>query len=763
MLRRCFRLGVGVVAIAMLLAFAAATRNVVVADEPVPPPQTTPLSELALLAESGRFDKVLASLKTVEPQHRDPSFTRLLEELRTFEAQRAKQDGARREAYAKALQSLDKHAKAGRIEDALISAIEAHGLADSSEQLLKNEPVASLVKNAEAAVTKAEKEGDWIESLNLCRVLDLLFDDYATYREPLRRANRHVRVLRLYAPDELERLLRQRADRITKAREEAEAAEGKPVAATAPGAETKPAKKASDAIRIEREPWQQRLTEVEPAMLIEALRTVARRHVASRGYSILLKGGADSLLTLVDTKAAAVSFPSLGDDQKVQRFRESMLSVKQDIAERVESLDSPEASTRDRAAGEILDRMLNAATRTLEVPRPVAVYEMTEGAIDTLDEFSAVIWPSERDSFRRNFDGKFYGVGVQISLKDERIIVVSPLEDTPAHRAGLKAGDAIVAVNGRDTTGWSLDQAVREITGPEGTPVTLGIERVGKGKLEFKLKRAEIAIESIRGWQHKPKGGWDYYIDPDSHIGYVRLTQFIPQTADDLDNAINQMEKEGGCEGLILDLRFNPGGLLSSAVEVVDRFVQNGIIVSTVGPPDTRTSQFYARPDHTHHGFPVVVLINQGSASASEIVSGALQDYNRATIIGIRSFGKGSVQDVFPIDSQKAYLKLTTQHYKLPKGRIIHRMPEARSWGIEPTLKVPMTNQQVADLLEFRQKVDVLNTDNEGKEPQPVASDILHKGMDPQLASALLVLQTRRVAQRITIAQGGEKRAVETR
>jgi carboxyl-terminal processing protease len=445
----------------------------------------------------------------------------------------------------------------------------------------------------------------------------------------------------------------------------------------------------------------------------------------------------------------------------VARFREAVAQVQREAEQMGPSMGTFDAIT-------FADRIRAANSKTVDLPTPVIVYELTEGAIETLDDFSAVIWPREKEAFARNFQGEFYGVGIQISSKynpaldREQLVVVSPLEDTPAYRAGLRAGDVIAAVDGRDTAGWSLDQAVREITGPKDTVVTLGILRTGeKQTQDFKLTRAKIPIESVRGWQHKaaPGSGWDYYVDPDQKIGYVRLSQFIPQTADDLDAAINQMEHEGGVNGLIIDLRFNPGGLLNSAVEVCDRFIRSGKIVDTVGPSESRTQAFYARPEHTHYPFPIVLLVNQGSASASEIVSGALQDYRagQALIVGTRSFGKGSVQDVFPIAGNKAYLKLTTQYYRLPKGRIIHRQPEARTWGIEPDLKVPMTTQQVADELELRQKADVLKAAGEADDPnnpRPTAKQILDKAMDPQLSAALLVLETRLVAQQVSVAQG---------
>mgnify|MGYP005845986451 CR=1 FL=1 len=723
-----------------------------------------PAADLPRLAEAGDFGQVAATLKADDARAADPAVAALLREIDRYEAAAAERTKERQEAIDKARGRMNEAAAKGRLLEAVFATIDAHSLSTDKPAFLAEPAVAELVRKVEDEAKRAEDTGDWLEALNFYRALNLLFDDHGHYRDATRRAAKHVRVLRYYAPKELERLLE-----LEKQRRAQLDAQDKAAAAAAEAAQPNVAEQKNQAIEeapkpVEDEPinlqgedWQARLKGIEVAMLRQTLAQAARRHIADRGYTPLVRGALHSLKVLCESRGLEATFPAFADAAKVQQFAAF-------VREQAAVLDQPNKRLNFLDAATLVDKVMVVNDKTLQLPESVIVYEMTEGATDTLDDFSAVIWPDERENFSRNTQGRFFGVGIQISRRDGRLVVVSPLEGTPAQRAGVKAGDIIAKVNDRDTSTWTLDQAVREITGPEGTFVSLGLERVGSVEpIEVKIQRAEIVIESIKGWEHKPAGGWDYYIDPDLKIGYVRLTQFIPQTADDLDAAINAMQEAGGVRGLILDLRFNPGGLLSSAVQVVDRFVDAGPIVFTVDSSGQKITEERAARQHTYPQFPVVVLINQGSASASEIVSGALQDYGRARIVGVTSFGKGSVQDLFPLDAGKAYLKLTTQYYKLPQGRIIHREPTSETWGVQPDLEVLMTDRQVADAIEFRQEIDVLRDPDapapapaaEGEAPAalPKAADILARSMDPQLEAGLLVLKTRLIAQEIAVAQ----------
>ena len=714
---------------------------------------------LTTLATQGKFDQLLALLHAMPGDVSTPPLVRLTADLNRYSTQQAKAAAVKNAEFNKILAKLTLHLEQNDLEAAIVDSIEAHDVAPSPEQFLQGKEVTRVAQQANVLITQSIAHGDWIEALALLRGLDVLFDDRSTFRAQMQQVNRHVRILRLYAPTELQKLITQRRDRLAK---RAAATQPAPIAG-APGATTQPAAKTGDkekdkknaelAMDKDKETWAEKLDGVDMTILRAALSQASRMHVASKGLLPLMRGAFDSLTVLLDTKGLEATFPRFKDEKAVAELRAFIVETRK-------GFDKPDLQFNYVDAVAAFDRLFEVNERTLKLSEGALVYELAEGAFDTLDEFSSVIWPRETESFNRNFVGKFFGVGVLISNRDDRIVIISPLQNSPAMKAGIRAGDAIATVDGKDTSDWTIDRAVREITGPEGTQVTLGIERPGqKTVIEFKLNRAEIPIETIKGWQHTSDGGWDYMIDPAARIGYVRLGQFIPQTAEDLDKAIKAMEAKQPLSGLIIDLRFNPGGLLTSAVDVVDRFVSQGVIVSTAGPDPARNSQYTATPGSDHYRFPLVVLVNQGSASASEIVSGALQDHKRALIVGSRSFGKGSVQDVFPIDGGRAFFKVTTQYYKLPNGRIIHRQPDSKTWGIEPDIHIPITTAQLSDSLKARQELDIIRNADEpvpapttAPDSAATADEMLSKGLDPQLEAALLVLQARLASRSLSTA-----------
>lgn len=703
-------------------------------------------ADLLSLATRGRFSAVLDALRA-DP-HPTAAAGPLISDLERYAVNSERRAAQRETEFAAALERLQREVAAGHLDKALKAAIEAHGIAPDGDALLQRPDVAALVAEAEADALAAEEAEDWVEAGILFGRLNLLFESTAKHRDDVKRVNDHLRVLALYAPEAFRDLQRARAERAGDAKD----ALGK----NPPDVE----------------PWENRLRGINRGMLHEAVRTAAEQHIDHRGYGALLAGSLRPLLTLINTPSLATTFPGLADADKVESFRRELADAQADF-------DAPQRDFTEFRSLARLDGILEANRRTVNLPESVMAFEMTEGALGTLDEFSSMYWPEDVDYLARSTQGAFTGVGIQISRKNEQLTVISPLNGTPAQKAGIRAGDVIATVDGADTASWSLNKAVREITGPRGTDVELGISRVGReAPVAYTIRRDRIEIESIKGWRHDDAGGWDFWLDRSAGIGYVRLTQFIPQSLDKLDAAVAALRKDAPLHGLVLDLRHNPGGLLTSAIQIVDRFVDDGPLLYTVNGDRDVQSAWNARPRTTYPAeLQLVVLINRGSASASEIVSGALQDRGRALIVGDRSYGKGSVQDVkwFPSARRIEYgLKVTTQYYQLPGGRIIHRTPDATQWGVDPDLAVEVTDQTVAWGLELRQEIDVLREAGKttftalktrpwvrlaGVEPVdpeapdaeetveirvPDADALLELGLDPQLEAALLVLKTAR-------------------
>jgi carboxyl-terminal processing protease len=303
------------------------------------------------------------------------------------------------------------------------------------------------------------------------------------------------------------------------------------------------------------------------------------------------------------------------------------------------------------------------------------IYGAINGMLRELDPHSSFLKPEDYKELQIETKGKFGGLGIEITLRDGILTVVSPLEGTPADKAGILSNDQIVKIDDQPTQDMSLTEAVQKMRGPKGTRVKLTIIRKGERKpLEFDLIRDIISIQSVR----------TRTLDPG--YGYIRISSFQSGTSSDLKKALDQLESEHHpLLGLVLDLRNDPGGLLDQAVEVSDEFLENGLIVYTGGRLESQKMRFEAHKNSRPRSYPIVVLVNSGSASASEIVAGALQDHKRAVILGEPTFGKGSVQTVIPLNDGSA-IRLTTSLYFTPSGRSI------QAKGIEPDIVVKREN-----------------------------------------------------------------------
>lgn len=370
------------------------------------------------------------------------------------------------------------------------------------------------------------------------------------------------------------------------------------------------------------------------------------------------------------------------------------------------------------------------------------IYGAIKGMVSSLDPHSSFMTREEYQELMLETKGSFTGIGIEITIKEDILTVVSPIEGTPAYRAGIKAGDKIVKVESKSTKDMTLMEAVKIIRGPKGTKVKLTIMREGVDKpLEFSITRDVIPLKSVRR----------YFLTPE--IGYLRISNFQSTTTGDLSSALEELEKDRELKGLILDLRNNPGGLLPQAIEVSDLFLDSGLIVSTNGRDVSQNIEARAHKNEKPRNYPMIVLINGGSASAAEIVAGALQDNKRALILGTRSFGKGSVQTILPL-SDGSGLRLTTAKYFTPNGKSIQLS------GITPDIELPFASPQEKeqkDVPQFVREEDLeghmpketdkgpeetkipLDEDDEDK----IVGRLIEK--DNQVRHALHLLQTWRV------------------
>lgn len=352
-----------------------------------------------------------------------------------------------------------------------------------------------------------------------------------------------------------------------------------------------------------------------------------------------------------------------------------------------------------------------------DVDRRELVEAAVHGMLSKLDPYSDYISPEELTKFTEAVEQEFGGVGIQVqwNAEERSIVVMTPFPGSPAYKAGVRAGDRIVEIGGKPVkdfpAGEEIETAVGLLKGAAGVEVSVGVKHLGSDEMEtVKMTRDVIRLDTVMGDQHEADGAWDFMLDDETKIGYLRITHFTKRTATELRDALRKL-KDQGMQGLVLDLRFNPGGLLQAAVEVCDLFIDDGLIVSTEGR-NVKPQEWFAKPFGTFKDFPMAVLVNRYSASASEIVSACLQDHQRAVVIGERTWGKGSVQNVVELEGGQSALKLTTAAYHRPSGKNIHRFPDAKDtdeWGVSPDgdFLVKFSDEEMRDYHLYRQKRDL--------------------------------------------------------
>ena len=372
-----------------------------------------------------------------------------------------------------------------------------------------------------------------------------------------------------------------------------------------------------------------------------------------------------------------------------------------------------------------------------EVAAKDIIYSAIKGTLRGLDPHSSFLDPEMYREMQVETTGIFGGLGIEITLRDDVLTVVAPIDGTPAYRAGIQSGDRIVKIEGLTTKDMQLTDAVKRMRGKPGTKIIISIMREGFTEpKDFEIAREQIHVQSVRAVPLEPG------------IEYIRLRQFQEQTAQDMEAALDKFTKNDKIQGLVLDLRNNPGGLLTSAVEVSERFIETGkLVVYTEGRVRNQNMRFQANAKRVYADFPIVVLVNQGSASASEIVAGALQDHGRAVVLGTQTFGKGSVQTIIPL-SDGSGLRLTTAKYFTPKGRSIHGK------GVTPDIIVEVPKviaaaapaEQPAPAKPSGQTVDTKTQDDLKR--------------DPQLQRALDLLKAMRILDRTRPTPAGSQAQV---
>lgn len=494
--------------------------------------------------------------------------------------------------------------------------------------------------------------------------------------------------------------------------------------------------------------WQERREGVSFDIVQSALNITASKYVEEPNFKEMTEKALECCRIIAETPQLAVTFEKIRDPNAAQSY-----------AAKIDELITQVKAAAPEQIGyfqvlQYLGYVIGINRDSLQLPLNVLMAEFTEGAYSTLDGYTYVIWPGDVTEFQKDMTNEFAGVGIVIKKKDNYPAVDSLLEDSPAQRAGLDADDLIVAVNGKSTANISLEAAVRRITGEAGTEVVLTIDREGFDKpRDFTLTRDWIVVQTIKGLYRDEQGEWRYFADPEEGIAYVRLTNFSNETTGRFRNLLRQLQGQN-MRGLVLDLRNNSGGFLSTAVEIANSFLSGGTIVSTRSRNNEITGEDKARPDNLVDGrVPLVVLINGISASASEIVSGCLKDNRRALVVGTRSYGKGSVQTIQTIRPTQAQMKITIAYYYLPSGRRVHRNPQdkdSEDYGVEPDVAVELTGSQMIQMEKIRREAGVLHRNGSKKEAAAGwtvynADEILK--VDPQLRMALLCLKSRLLAE----------------
>jgi len=385
----------------------------------------------------------------------------------------------------------------------------------------------------------------------------------------------------------------------------------------------------------------------------------------------------------------------------------------------------------------LVDLRYELATEYVEEPDAEKLIQgAINGMVSSLDDpYTQFLNPDDLKGFTESIDSEFTGIGAEVEIENNRLHIVTPLEDSPAFKAGVMAGDTVLTIDGTDTLNLPISDAIKLLKGPAKTDVTITVRHRSGDEQEIVITRDRIEVKTVRGFKREDDLSFNHWLDAENKIGYVRLTQFSQPSIEEI-TAVFEALKADGVRALVLDLRYNPGGLLDAAVKLSNMFLDEGQTIVSVRGRTVREVVYKADGSKTMGDLPLVVLANPYSASASEIVSGALSDNGRALFVGERTFGKGSVQQVKLLEDGQGALKITNAYYYLPNGRNIHRRTHKDDWGVDPSdgAYVPMTFDQRKAMADVRREV----ANGEGPTTENVTAEwIENEFKDPQLAAAL--------------------------
>ncbi|MGH7215038.1 MAG: S41 family peptidase, partial [Tepidisphaeraceae bacterium] len=537
----------------VMVAVIGAVQCVRADDAPASAQQVAAVEDLKSEAfkalRSGQFGLTNELLNRAAAMSGDTVLAKMAAWASQFETQRQAFATERRKQYDKAVSEVQLLLRNGKESYAIDKARDAYLLAEDKHKFRAEPWVDDLIRSTTKMATDFEASEQWLKALRLYSDLGSIEPANAEWKDRLKVATRRVRLLALYTPEQLKGV----QESEMKEREEVDLLLNpttKP--STRPAADVN-----NDTFKVD---WNETLRGVEMPMLWDALVDARSNYWRDVNLRDLMLGGLKGVKVLASTKGLEKTFPNLGDDTKRARF----LAV---VDESLTKVTNSTAGNEQDVARGVLRELKEVNKETIDLNESVLVSEFADGAFSELDPFSSMIWPYDLDEFNKTTQGEFSGVGIQIqSDEDGSLKVVSPLEDSPAYRAGIKAGDVVTHINGKNAKGITLNQAVKNITGPSGTTVILTVRSPDSKVRDYTIRRETIKVASIKGYIHKPGGGWDYFIDPESRIGYLRLTNFTKSTAEELDRAVAEMKSQD-CAGLILDLRYNPGGLLTAATE----------------------------------------------------------------------------------------------------------------------------------------------------------------------------------------------------